>query len=700
MNMTSSTTSNTCTHVIPVTEELDGGSSVAVMSYSSVSTGVSTVKASNVQCQTETNKKRTQTKANQGASPTRSLSSAINTGASSLLHWASARVRDEEEAESEKDDNADNHRPYRSQSTPPLRKYQFRGSNGSSVYTIQEDLEQASAPKHPKHPKSSFVPPPVLQHPVEVDHGRVLEGDLTVTPFVHTDRTISVSTFGSTTSMPLDGNNNGHDDTPLQSSEKKRKSYTTWSLIVGFAAVGVGIMGLVLGLASTKGGSSSKFQVGNIPVPVIEMERPTLEPSMEEVPWKEPPQASPDKTAPPFETPDALISSTVVKRVATKMGNTLEHLGKAVAIGRNRVAMLGDGFVRVAELTPTFMQSLTNESIQQNGVDGSEFGRLRSLGSDISIPSSGRVQTRMALSSNGQRLATIAGNGQLSVYEYTSGKDWELLFSDWTSGNAVLRDDGHHTIPAAVSMTADGNYAVAGMIAPTAAGNLLIIQVWQVQRGTANIVARHTETLDNNEPMEQDRLFVDVSNDGEVLAICSKNNVSVKQRDNELLVDIGGQPILPHGTIVEACGLSGNGLTFEVASENRDMVIVYAYQDFWWQQVALIPKSGPISMDYSGHLTVIGETFSEDNTGTRQYAATVWSRTHDSEFPARFALMDRVLGGRDSIGSWSGVSVALSKSADPESAQLLVVGDPLMGTNNRDGNVSVYVIESDARTHN
>jgi hypothetical protein len=475
--------------------------------------------------------------------------------------------------------------------------------------------------------------------------------------------------------------------------------------------LGIAITLMTIIFASRQDPSSSNFQVGATLSPAATPEAldPTPSPTTiaEETEIPEKPEDIPDKEVPPLDDDFYQQAPINVKMelVGTTTGNYSESLGVEVDVAGSRIAMMGDGFIRVAELTPASTKKWTSWPPPPNDVTVNGYSSLKVIGNDIPIHD-GKGSPHMAISSDGRNLATIVGNGQVSLYQqkpvsFVPGLEWQNIFTDWTSGDNVLLDD-RHDMPTAISMSS--NAITSAMIASTVNGEMLAIRMWELQDGVVEDVLMYTEEMNGEQSTGIGDLFsIEVSQTDDVIAICTRDTVAIKQRITNSeedsmgsLQNVGGQPIIPQGIVIKSCGLSGDGLTLGLTTANPGVTIIYVYEGLalGWQQNSIIMETGTsISFGYSGAIAVVGESNTVNGSTDDEATATVWKRVSD-EFPARYKLIERIprqKGSSSGDGEPFKIAVALSKQPGSINDPLLVVGDATEA--DTDGAVDVYQIQ-------
>jgi hypothetical protein len=425
-------------------------------------------------------------------------------------------------------------------------------------------------------------------------------------------------------------------------------------------------------------------------------------------------QLSPPRDVPPAPPSEPSEHGTFsighATLVAVENGHVFDHLGSAVAVGGEnvtQVAMVGESFVRIMQLSRT-LDTLTWTVQSSENRDVSENGHFESVGADISILPENGGRLKLSMSAIGNKFAIVSDTGRLSVYQSipisddnAAASDWELVYTNWTSGDNVVLDDSNG-MPSAVSLSADGRYVAGGSIVRTMRGLILAVQVWDIETKRLNNLASYNEPLDRNKTaISHDHLQIELSNAGDLLAVCTSNIVVIMKivfddDGSHSLIRIGGQPVLPSDLEVTACGLSGDGLTLAISTSN--VTWIYRYKDFLWQHDSVNSSAGSsVSLSYSGDLVAIGET-GETASGTRNSTTntgvvTLWREVPET-FPVQFEFLDRISGPKDDSSGAFGFSVSLSKKLDTDIDQYLIVGSPSLNGKESSGNVFAYQIET------
>ncbi|KAL3921787.1 MAG: hypothetical protein SGILL_002565 [Bacillariaceae sp.] len=438
-----------------------------------------------------------------------------------------------------------------------------------------------------------------------------------------------------------------------EESRKPRRRMTrckTIWLVLGVSMVGLAIA-LGVSLASSNS-SSSTFQIFD------DTEAPTSAPVTS-------PSSSNGGADPAFpidlELDGGNISQYRIEQIASERDSAVEDLGVSVAVGSHRLAVMGNGFIRVQELVevPSSSAILTWPRPTAETTHYSE--KLLTVGDDINFTVT-HESPQMSFSENGERLALLIDSG-LFVYEYSNSDDaWKQIFtsriSDSRDPESYAYSSDKHTLPTSVSISEDGAFVAAGVIMPRTddEGNTLVVNVWDMNADNETVL-QFLEPLDKGEASAHDFLNIELSGDAGVLATCT--------RGGAFIGNLGGlqlEPLAPLGHTFDSCGLSGDGTVFTLSSRSVSTTIIYKSGDDEWDPLYVLPVTGTsVSLDFAGNLIAIGAN----------HGLTLWVDDEDDD---SFEQIISFPGQPEEGGLSAEVSVALSKASERDGEQFMVVG--------------------------
>jgi hypothetical protein len=594
--------------------------------------------------------------------------------------------------------------PERSNSTPMIGQ-SFSSDDGedlraslptkarkfSSVvqYPIQEDYEQILSPPLPPYYSSSSSPshgmtanlphlaPPRLQDPSDdegnlslaMSFGSGIASNAAVNGDDYTKHVSQTKNHNSAQNSLEEGTSPSDvDDTYEEpsnnpeglvrklrgkNSNRKCKHLVLWSVIGGVVVLSVVVVALVLAFAGNKDDSSdsSKFD--------LTTEAP-----------------SPTETAPPFNGGGSVVDEVdaaiaPVQIVSRAKGGPSEMIGSTVSvggpIGSTWVGMHGNGFVRI------------------NRVD-MELSQWTPVGSDIPV----KGQAQLAISSDAGRIAIISSS-LVSVRQITydgpndeTGR-WDVLDTFAISNADGGGSGGGNLLVSSVSLSASGKYLAHASVMSSPRGPVLSVTVEDVgNKDISNSEESNKTSISMTEILpfdaSSDFVKVSISELGDVLAVCTRDNLMVMELQDSKLVESVVQPVLPSGSSISGCDLASNGLAVAVSLSDTTSTIVFSSKNSSWEQQldsALIPFAGTtVSVDYSALVVAIADSTVDNGL------VTVWKKSSDG-----YVLDGTILGGSDTKDF--GVSLALSRRLFDK--DLLVVGAPNGGSQN-EGSVHVYEV--------
>jgi hypothetical protein len=616
--------------------------------------------------------------------------------------------------------------PSRSKSTPPESQHQKDSIDDGSpeditpvplqysrsvgdVFTegLEQDREQSSVPNEPRVAclTRKFVPPAQLYHSTSGLSGVKLSLENCQTPSVSSfassatssqfnpsldaatdiatilDASESGSTINSTCAgfIPSVMLDEGNPEEDLTEEDKHRRT-KKGSIRLFWLFVGVAMIGLAIALAISLGSSNSsgsKFEVGYTVAPTF---APTsnvgsgeMDEGMPDLPVSDPSKPIDPDFGPVFEDTD---SGYRVQEVAVEGASESERLGHSVAMGSRRIAMMGDGFVRVMELVeiPSATAILSWPRPPSASTKKRYSEKLATVGDDIVVAVT-YEKPQMAMSANGERIAIVVDT-RLFVYEYVD-KEWKRIFfgriSDGQySSESHAFSNAKHSIPTSVSLSDDGKMVIAGVIMPRTeeAGNVLVVNVFKLDETNEKSV-EFVKPLDIEEASSHDRLYLHLSDDGRYLAVCAKDVALIGETNLMKLesIDVSGKPL-------EACALSGDGSTLAISAEGADETVLFS-TEFEWDGYTTVPTTGiALSVDFTGDIVAIGGRSGVD----------LWlkSEVDGASFQQKITIPPQAEGN----SAATSVAVALSKRNERGNEQFFVLA--------RNGTVEIYeVVNSD-----
>ncbi|KAG7351001.1 hypothetical protein IV203_010361 [Nitzschia inconspicua] len=613
--------------------------------------------------------------------------------------------------------------------SPTLQKYRSGCSALTPVGVIHEDMEQSSTPCHtnptqirtPADGLNPFVPPSQFYFPDTTGKSAASAGgEITIISLENTKKLPSVSSLASSTAstryralLGAETDNSLHGSSGVvnydfenqsdlvdedgnpdkETNPRWKRSIPPLWLVVGGTIVGLVIVLMSVFLSSNS--SSTKFQIGITEYPAVTPQTtypsPTIQGEIGNVVNTNIPGS--EEIGNPFDDiendqPGEIPSLFEVSHVLTKSGTEGEGLGLAVAVGGGiRIAMLGHGFVRVVDWSSSFPGTLT-WPLRPSDLSETSFGEGKTVGEGINVTAGAAHEIpSIAMSGDGEKIAIAIDTG-LSVWQFrASEQQWELIFSDRILGSDVdsIPDD---TVSTSVTISVDGRMVAAGMVALTKNGYALTVRLWDLEADSSDrSVALLVKILDEHDPSKSGPLLLNLSNFGEILAVCLNENIFVKavgdidsEKDSyiDLNTDIGPDSFPEDGSFnVASCGLSGDGLVFAVSHRHSDETIVYSFRNSVWGLDDVLQVSGSaISLDSTGKLIVIG--------GSTNDVTTLWGRDNNGDgYQLAYQIRNRG-ANKSSIGS-----VALTKETNAEGKRFMAVGHPSAG-----GHVDLYQIKT------
>jgi WD40 repeat protein len=313
------------------------------------------------------------------------------------------------------------------------------------------------------------------------------------------------------------------------------------------------------------------------------------------------------------------------------------------------------------------------------------FGRSTPIGDDVLLPTIKENLSQIAMSEDGDFLA-ITVDTSLFVWEYKpSNEQWELtIFSNLLSPNVP-----NHTISAGVSLSSDGNIVASAIMTSMQDGNYLFLSLFNLTSDSRDHhpLAELKTLLDEpNLLLDTHVVNVDLSTDGEVVAVCAKNHVFVLTRaiNDGFDEDIDFEPDMESDFFldvknytIETCGLSGDGQVLAISTSHNG-TFVYSYRDPAWELDDTLPTSGSsLSVDRTGKFVAVG--------GYVDNGITLWEQLgNSSTYRKAYQTRRRVWPNGKSTSS-----VVLTRGLNSESGQFMAVGFPSDG-----GRVDVFQIQT------
>jgi hypothetical protein len=466
-------------------------------------------------------------------------------------------------------------------------------------------------------------------------------------------------------SVPIPNDDDDNDEAEESDSEKQK------SRLFLFIALGgvVLVISIILMILLIPGGNSTESQplpwfistsAPSSSVPVEEGD-PTLAPSVSNQFFRPTTlvpssflQEFPETNGPPSSPPAIGIGAALLSALKGSKDN--QNVGKSVSIGGpngDLIAFVGDEMAGIA---------------QYNAKENS-WSIVSSLETVFSFPDSAQI----VLAADGKKVM-LTYDGKFEVHQYLdSVSQWVRIF--------VLDEEGGQEGADSVSVGAlsgDGNTIA---LAHPSIG----VQSYRYYEKKWNLFPIVTDIQDAT-------LQVELSNDGNMLAILTEDSVKIKTLN--AASDTWETYGVPISETKKATGisLSGDGKILAVTSRTETMIFSLK-SDFGVEKIYRIDQGGSvISLDYEGNFLAMGS--SPQNLRTIDYfnVVTLFQRhvnneVHPGEY---YEYLDEVTLVGTSVGA--SLSFLKSESLKSDGSGFLALGSPLDGRM-MEGSVRLFQVQ-------